>query len=105
MRREIQDVSHSSLHSASVRANLRHFAYNCDIDMGELTAPFLRQPKRLPQEYFGCGALPLRVAWREVAADVPSGDGAEDGVRHCVHGDVCVRMASKSLIMGDINAA
>ena len=57
------------------------------------------------QEPVGGGAAPLRVARREMGADVPIGQGAEERVGQGVQDHVAVRMADEPRSCGNAHAA
>ena len=57
------------------------------------------------QELVGGGALPLRVARREVRADVAVGERAEDGVDQRMQADIAVGMGQKALGVRHAHAA
>ena len=57
------------------------------------------------EEAVGRGALPSRVAGREVVADVALADGAEQGVGQGVQAGVGVRMADEPGVVRNLHPA
>ena len=47
----------------------------------------------------------VRIAGREVLADIAVADGAEQGVGECMQADVGIRVALQAMRVGDLHAA
>ena len=63
------------------------------------------QADRVGEEPVGGGAAPLRVARREMGADIAVGQGAEQRVRQGVQDHVAVRMGDDAAVMRNLDAA
>ena len=48
---------------------------------------------------------PLRVTRRKMVADIAFGNCPKDSVRQRMHGNICIAMACKALVMGYLDAA
>ena len=71
--------------------------------MGDTAAGGCYQLPGVAQKYYRVGVFPARVAGREMLADVAVGDGPKHGVGDGVEGNIGVRMAYQTMVMGDSN--
>ncbi len=87
-----------------MRANARRLADDVDIDMADAAAAFGEALDGEGQEAVRRRVAPLRIARREMHADIAVGQRAEDGIGERVQHDVGVGMADQGLAMRDTDA-
>jgi two-component system nitrogen regulation sensor histidine kinase GlnL len=75
------------------------------VDTQDPTAAGREQAGGLGEEDAGVDILPTRIGRREVAADVPFADGAQDRIDNGVGEDVAVRVRDRAHRGGDVYAA
>ena len=93
--RNAGDLGDARAHGVAVRADARRLADHGDVEMGDASAARAHALDRKGEEPVGGGAAPLRIAGREVHADVAVGERAEDGVDQRVQHDIGVGMAGE----------
>ena len=67
-------------HGVAMRADARGLAHDGDVEMGDAAAARVEALDREGEEPVGGGIAPLRIAGREMHADIAIGQRAEDGV-------------------------
>ena len=92
-------------HGVAMRADARRLADHRDVEMRDQPAAGAHALDRERQEAIGGGAAPLRIAGREVHADVAVRDRAEDRVHQAVQHDVGVGMPGDAARVRDFHAA
>ncbi len=103
--RQVHDLGDFRADGVAMRADLGTFADQGGVDMGDAAAARGDAFHGVAQEQVGRGAAPLRIARREMRADVAVGDGAEHGVGDRVQQHVGVRMADQPVIVRHLHAA
>ena len=88
-----------------MRPDLWLLANDGAIDMVDQPAGITDRGRRVNQEQIGSGALPLRVGWREMLADVAEPGGAEQRVGDRMEDDVGIAVAGQAAVVGDGDAA
>jgi hypothetical protein len=87
-------------HGLPVGSEARLLAQQGRVEMIDHSAPAPHQMNRVGQEPVRRGAAPLRVARREVDADVALGQGAQQGIRERVQDHIPVRVGDHAPVMG-----
>ncbi len=87
-----------------MRADLRRFADQRHVDMGDAAAAGADPAGRVVEEDRRRRALPLRIARRKMPADVALAERAIDRVGDRMQRDVGVGMAGELLLVGDEHA-
>ena len=93
------------LHGGLVRSDLRRFADDGEVDVGEFAAVFAHQLGSVCQKARRIRAAPLRVAWREMLADVAQRHRAQHRVGDGVKRDIGIAVPVQALVVLDPNAA
>src|SRR3546814_5563638 len=88
-----------------MRANFRRFGNDGQVDMVDPPAARRDAFAGEGEEAVRRRAAPLRIARREMVADVAVGKGAEDRVGQRMKRDIGIAMALKSMTMRDFHAA
>ena len=102
---DAHDAGEGFPHGEDVRGELG--TLEGDGDVGVADAPALRGDEGydLPQQDFAVDALPLGRGVGEQMADVPEGEGAEEGVAQGVDGHVAVRVGHEARFRRDADPA
>src|SRR3984885_9973258 len=90
------DFGDARAHGVTVRSDFRALANQGDVEMGDASAARGDAIDRVFQEAVRCGAPPLRIARREMQADVAVGQRAEDCVDQRMEADITVGMRQKA---------
>ena len=101
----MHNFGNARAHGVAMRPNLGSFADDGTVDMVDHPTAIPDQTGRVGKEAVGAGALPLRVARREMLADVALAGGTEQRVGDCVEDDVRVAMAGEASVMRDLDSA
>ncbi len=99
------DLGDARAHRVAVRPDARRLADDGDVEMRDASAARAHALDRECEETIGGGAAPLRIARREVHADIAVGERAEDGIDQRMQHDVGIGMPGQSARMGDAHAA
>ena len=99
------DLGDARAHRVAMRADPRRLAHDGDVEMRDAPAACARALDREGEEPVGRGAAPVRIARREMHADIAVGERAQDGVDQRMEHDVGVGMAGQAARMGDAHAA
>src|SRR5262249_45181317 len=78
--RNAGDLGDPGAHGVAMRANARRLAHDSDVEMGNAPATRLDPLDREGKEAVGRSAAPLRIARREVHADVAFAERAQNGI-------------------------
>lgn len=92
-------------HDFPMRADLRRFADQRHITMGDASASVAHKLSGMRQEAVRGCALPLRVTRREVAADISSANCRQQGVGQSMEADIGIGMAGELPVMRDFDTA
>ena len=92
-------------HGVAIRADFWPLADKRDVHMRDARAGVSRQFCGVTQKRLGLSAFPLRVARREMGADIAFSQRAEDGVHQRVPSRVGVGMADQALVVRDAHSA
>ncbi len=90
---------------SSRRADLRPFADQGHLEIGDAAAARGDTLDRVFEELIRGGALPFHIAWREMRTDVAVGQCAEDRVDQRVQPDVAVGVGEKAPGVGHAHTA
>ena len=92
-------------HGVAVRPDLGRLAHQRQVEMGDAPAARFHALDREGEEPVGGRALPLRIAGREMRADIAVGQRAENGVGQRVQAHIGVGMAGELVRVRDAHAA
>ena len=105
VQRKLQQVCEAFAHGLAMRLHLGLFADQSDVHIDDAPAARRHALSRVNQEAVRRGALPLRIAGREMVADVAVGDRAKNGVGQGVQARIGVRMADQGLVVRNLDPA
>src|ERR1700722_14835275 len=100
-----RNLSDARAHGIAQRADLRALADQRHLEIGDAAAARGDAIGRVFQEAVGGSALPLRIARREVRADIAVGQRAENRVDQRMQADIAVGMGEKAFRMRHAHAA
>src|SRR3954452_2136291 len=103
--RKAGDLGDARAHGVPVRADLRPFADQRHIEVSNSPAARADPIDRVSQEFIGCRAVPLWIAWRKMRADIAVCQRAQDCIYQRVKSDVPVRMREKTTAVRHADAA
>ncbi len=94
-----------SPHRLRVRADLGPFADHGDIGIAQAPAARMQQAHAVIEELRAVGALPARIRWREMLADVAQRQRAEQGVAQRVDHHVAIAVGKHAALVRHAHAA
>ena len=100
-----QQLGQARHHRRGVRGDLRAFADQRDVGVGQHAAARGDALGGVAQEAGAVGVLPGRLAGREMAADIALGQRAVDRVAQRVDADIGVGMAGQARVVRHLDAA
>src|SRR3954452_2060426 len=103
--RKAGDLGDARAHDIPVPADLRPFANQRHIEVSNSPAARVDPIDRISQEFVGCRALPLWIAWRKMRADIAICQRAQDCIYQRVEPDVPIRMREKTTAVRHADAA
>ena len=103
--RDAGDVGDARADRVAMRADARRLADHGGVEMRDDAAAGAHALDREGEEAVRRGALPLRIARREMHADVAVGERAEDGVDQRMQHHIGVGMAGNATAVRDAHAA
>jgi len=84
-------------HDIAMRSDTRSFTHNGYVQESDSAATRTHTINRKSEETVGTGAAPLRVAWREMHANVAVGQCAQNCINEGMQYDIGVRMTRDTL--------